>query len=104
MSAARSLHRLFVGRIPWSVGKKQLTDYCSQYGKVVACQINYDKETGLSRGFGFVTFATRDAFVNITNQKSHPLEGNFLVFEYNKTVAFKGRGTDERRENETGTE
>lgn len=46
--------RLFVGNFPWSTDDDELRSVFSEVGEVVSCQIIMDRETGKSRGFGFV--------------------------------------------------
>ncbi|XP_052178615.1 glycine-rich RNA-binding protein 4, mitochondrial [Diospyros lotus] len=50
-------NRLFVGGLSWSVDEKTLNDAFSSYGDVTQVRIMYDKDTGRSRGFGFVYFS-----------------------------------------------
>lgn len=38
----------------------RLVQLFSEHGKVVDARVVYDRETGRSRGFGFVTMATQD--------------------------------------------
>jgi RNA recognition motif-containing protein len=52
---------LYVGNLPWSTSSEELTEFFSQYGKVVGSRIITDRETGRSRGFGFVEVASEDA-------------------------------------------
>ncbi|PKA66114.1 31 kDa ribonucleoprotein, chloroplastic [Apostasia shenzhenica] len=51
--------RLYVGNLPWQVDDARLEQVFSEYGKVVNARIVYDRETGRSRGFGFVTMASK---------------------------------------------
>jgi cold-inducible RNA-binding protein len=46
--------RLFVANIAWSATSEELRELFSRYGRVASCIIIADKETGRSRGFGFV--------------------------------------------------
>ncbi|XAR55336.1 hypothetical protein NMG60_11035390 [Bertholletia excelsa] len=59
-SAPPSNNKLFVGGLSWSVNEKTLKDAFSTYGEVTEVRIMYDKETGRSRGFGFVYFSKVD--------------------------------------------
>lgn len=45
---------LYVGNLPWNTTEAQLKDLFSQYGEVISAKIIEDRETGRSRGFGFV--------------------------------------------------
>ena len=46
--------KLFIGSLPWSVDDAKLAQIFSQAGTVVSAQVIKDRETGRSRGFGFV--------------------------------------------------
>ncbi|KAG5596679.1 hypothetical protein H5410_037911 [Solanum commersonii] len=50
-------NKLFVAGLSWSVDEKSLSDAFSSFGQVTEVRIMYDKETGRSRGFGFVYFS-----------------------------------------------
>ena len=45
---------LYVGNLPWAVTEEDLVRAFSQYGEVVSGRVVTDRETGKSRGFGFV--------------------------------------------------
>lgn len=50
--------RIYVGNLPWQVDNGRLEQVFSEHGKVVDARVVYDRETGRSRGFGFVTMAS----------------------------------------------
>ena len=45
---------LFVGNLPFSTGSPELEQLFTQYGTVSRAQVITDRDTGRSRGFGFV--------------------------------------------------
>ena len=45
---------IFVGRLPYSVDSGQLEELFVEYGTVDSAKVILDRETGRSRGFGFV--------------------------------------------------
>ena len=45
---------LFVGSLPWAVNDEALKEAFTQYGSVVSAKVVTDRQTGRSRGFGFV--------------------------------------------------
>ncbi|KAL1534736.1 28 kDa ribonucleoprotein, chloroplastic-like [Salvia divinorum] len=47
-------HRIYVGNLPWSVDSGRLEELFSEHGAVVSARVVSDRETGRSRGFGFV--------------------------------------------------
>ncbi|XP_023002146.1 28 kDa ribonucleoprotein, chloroplastic [Cucurbita maxima] len=53
----QSAYRLYVGNLPWDVDNARLEQVFSEHGKVVDARVLYDRDSGRSRGFGFVTMA-----------------------------------------------
>ena len=45
---------IYVGNLPWSTTTDDLYAMFQQYGAVTRAQVVTDRETGRSRGFGFV--------------------------------------------------
>jgi RNA recognition motif-containing protein len=58
MHAARngSLKKLYVGNLPFSTTEEELREIFEQHGPTVSVRVITDRETGRSRGFGFVEF------------------------------------------------
>jgi len=54
-------NKIFVGNLPWSIKTDQLRDLFSQFGEIVEATVIEDRQTGRSKGFGFVTFKTTEA-------------------------------------------
>lgn len=52
---------LYVGNLPWGTSETDLADIFRPHGEVVSSRIITDKETGRSRGFGFVEVGDGDA-------------------------------------------
>jgi RNA recognition motif-containing protein len=46
--------RLYVGNLAFAVTSDELRELFSQYGNVASAEVISDRETGRSRGFGFV--------------------------------------------------
>ncbi|XP_051147164.1 glycine-rich RNA-binding, abscisic acid-inducible protein-like [Andrographis paniculata] len=72
MAAADVEFRCFVGGLAWATTDYSLGQAFAQYGEVLESKIINDRETGRSRGFGFVTFrdehAMRDAIEAMNGQ------------------------------------
>lgn len=51
------MKRIYVGNLPWSYSSADLQNMFSEYGQVAAAEVIMDRETGRSRGFGFVQMA-----------------------------------------------
>ena len=52
--------RLFVGGLSWDTDDNGLRDAFERFGTVEDSKVITDRETGRSRGFGFVTFTNPD--------------------------------------------
>jgi RNA recognition motif-containing protein len=50
--------KLFVGSLSYSVNDDQLKDAFAQAGTVVSAKVIVDRDTGRSKGFGFVEMST----------------------------------------------
>lgn len=46
--------KLFAGNLPWTLNDEGLRSLFEPHGKIVSARIIKDRETGKSRGFGFV--------------------------------------------------
>jgi RNA recognition motif-containing protein len=74
--------RLYVGNLAYSVTNETLEALFAQYGAVKSAQVIMDRDTGRSKGFGFVEMAddnaARDAIkgLNETQQDGRPLTVN----------------------------
>ena len=52
--------KLFVGNLSFKLTDEELNQLFSEAGKVASANIIKDRETGRSRGFGFVEFESED--------------------------------------------
>ena len=93
--------KLFVGNLPWSVGDAELEEVFSPHGELLSARVINDRDTGRSRGFGFVEMETSDvaAVINATNGRE--VDGRPLrVNEAEDKGGFGGGG--QRRDNRGG--
>ena len=61
MAAPDVEYRCFVGGLAWATDDRSLEAAFSTYGEILESKIINDRETGRSRGFGFVTFSSEQA-------------------------------------------
>ena len=74
--------KLFVGNLPWSVGDAELEEVFSPHGQVTSARVITDRDTGRSRGFGFVEMATvEEADRAIAQFNGKDLDGRQLRVE-----------------------
>ncbi|KAG5404375.1 hypothetical protein IGI04_010494 [Brassica rapa subsp. trilocularis] len=55
-AAAGSGNRVYVGNLSWGVDDVALESLFGEQGKVVEARVIYDRDSGRSKGFGFVTY------------------------------------------------
>ncbi len=53
--------KLYVGNLSYETSENDLRDAFAQYGEVASAKIIMDRDTGRSKGFGFVEFNDDDA-------------------------------------------
>ena len=53
--------KLFVGSLSWDTNDDGLHEAFSQFGEITEAKVITDRDTGRSRGFGFVTFNDDEA-------------------------------------------
>lgn len=51
---------IYVGNLPYATTESDLENMFSEYGSVSSVRIIQDRETGKSKGFGFVEMPTRE--------------------------------------------
>lgn len=68
MASAEIEFRCFVGGLAWATDDRSLHDAFSAFGEILESKIISDRETGRSRGFGFVTFENEQAMLDAIEQ------------------------------------
>lgn len=72
--------KLFVGSLPYSVTQGQLQELFAQSGAVESVAVIIDRETGQSKGFGFVEMSNDDeANAAIAKFNGYNLDGRSIV-------------------------
>jgi len=70
--------KLFVGNLPWSVGDAELEEIFSPHGQVASARVITDRDTGRSRGFGFVEMEADDVAAVISATNGREIDGRPL--------------------------
>ena len=93
--------KLFIGGLSFSTSSDRLREVFTQAGVVESAQVVTDRETGRSRGFGFVEMATtEEAEAAVKKFNGHELDGRMLKVEHAKPAGLGGGsrgGGGERR-------
>jgi RNA recognition motif-containing protein len=68
--------KLYVGNLSYNTTEDSLRNYFASYGNVTSAKIIFDRETGNSKGFGFVEMGTdEEASAAIAGTNGTELEG-----------------------------
>jgi cold-inducible RNA-binding protein len=83
--------KLFVGGLNWKTTDDGLRDAFERFGEVTEAKVITDRETGRSRGFGFVTFVDNTAADNaISEMNGTQLEGRTIQVNEAQQRSFRG--------------
>lgn len=71
--------KVFVGGLSWNTNDDALRAAFEQFGNVSDAKVIHDRETGRSRGFGFVTFVDNDGAQSaISGMNGKELDGRTI--------------------------
>lgn len=71
--------KLYVGNLSYNTSEDGLRNLFANYGNVVSAKIIFDRDTGSSKGFGFVELSTdEEASAAIAGTNGHEFEGRQL--------------------------
>jgi RNA recognition motif-containing protein len=85
--------RLYVGNLSYQTDSSQLQELFAQHGQVISAQVISDRDTGRSKGFGFVEMASDDeatAAINALN--GQPFEGRNITVNEARPREDRGGG------------
>lgn len=70
---------LYVGNLPWSVSDEELGDAFRTVADVKSTRVIADRETGRSRGFGFVEIDDEDVERVVATMNGTELRGRQII-------------------------
>jgi RNA recognition motif-containing protein len=73
-----ALGKLYVGNLPWRATEAELKDFFAAFGKVRSASIVTDRDTGRSRGFGFVEMDDADMAAALNGANGRDFGGRQL--------------------------
>lgn len=86
------MKKLYVGNLPYSVNDAALADLFSEHGQVLSASVVLDRQTGRSRGFGFVEMEDSDALAAIEAMHGQQIDGRALTVNEAKPRENRGYG------------
>ncbi|KAK1793164.1 hypothetical protein P4O66_011566 [Electrophorus voltai] len=98
MSApGKKVFELFVSKIPWTLGTKEVKEYFGQFGHVKKCLLPFDKGTGFHKGFCWIGYTTEEGLHNALHKDPHVVEGTKVQVQQNM-MPFTWRRMDKEAE------
>ncbi|PWW76913.1 hypothetical protein C7212DRAFT_190055, partial [Tuber magnatum] len=74
---------LFVGALSWNVDEDWLRSEFEQFGEIAAVRVVYDRESGRSKGFGYVEYTTHGAAKKaLKEMKGKDLDGRTINVDF----------------------
>ncbi|MDP9315674.1 MAG: RNA-binding protein [Chloroflexota bacterium] len=70
--------RFFIGNLSWNVRDEDLAELAAPHGQVVDAKVITDRDTGRSRGFGFLTVETDNPQALIQALDGQELDGRAI--------------------------
>ncbi len=87
--------KLFVGGLSWNVADAELRTAFEQFGDILEATVITDRDTGRSRGFGFVTFENDDsARTAVEKMDGTELDGRAIRVDEAREKSRGGGGRD----------
>jgi RNA recognition motif-containing protein len=91
-------NKLYVGNLSFRVTSEDLQEHFMAAGAVESANVVFDRETGRSRGFGFVEMASEDAANNAIAQfNGAEYDGRNMVVNEARPREDRGNGGGNRR-------
>lgn len=84
--------KLYVGNLPFQTTENDLSDLFSQVGTVESVRIITDRDTGRSRGFGFIEMGDEEAEKAIGEFNGKELDGRALTVNEARPQVDRGGG------------
>ena len=80
--------KLYVGNLPYSITEETLNDTFSTHGSVESVRIITDRDTGRSKGFGFIEMSSDDEANTAVDQlNGHEIDGRPLTVNEARPMA-----------------
>lgn len=86
-------NKLYVGNLPYQVRDSDLEQAFAQFGQVTSAKVMMERETGRSKGFGFVEMGSdAEAQAAISGMNGQPMGGRSIVVNEARPMENRPRG------------
>ena len=87
--------KIFAGNLPFSVTEEKLREMFEEFGQVESCKLIVDRESGRSRGFGFIEMDNASADAAIKSLNGSNMDNRLI--KVNQAEDKKSRPSKRRR-------
>lgn len=70
--------KLFVGGLSWDTDSKMMSEYFNRFGELEDAMVVYNRQAGVSRGFGFVTFKAKESADSCLTSTMHKINNKMV--------------------------
>ena len=85
--------RLYVGGLPYSIDNDSLSGLFTEFGTVVSANVIMDRETGRSKGFGFVEMQSNESATSaIESMNGKDLGGRSITVNEARPMESRSNG------------
>ncbi|KVH90552.1 Nucleotide-binding, alpha-beta plait [Cynara cardunculus var. scolymus] len=90
-----SPHKIYAGNLSWIITSEKLKDAFADHPGLLSAKVIYEKHSGRSRGFGFVTFSSVEAAESALNaMNGKEIEGRPLRLNLAADASRSGRSSE----------
>lgn len=92
------MNKLYVGGLAWAIDNNALKEAFEVHGEVIEAKVIEDRQTGRSRGFGFVTFANEEDAQKALEMNGTELQDRTIRVDFarqNENIRRNGSGFDD---------
>jgi RNA recognition motif-containing protein len=79
--------KLYVGNLPFSTNDQTLQNMFSEFGSIESARVITDRESGRSKGFGFVELGDADAATAIEKLNGTEIDGRKIIVNEARPMA-----------------
>jgi len=88
-------NKLFMGGLAWGTTESTLREACEGYGQIEDVKVIMDRDTGRSKGFGFVTFTSDEAAAKCKSEMDGQMvDGRAVKVDFPREREERGGGYD----------
>ncbi|KAG5221496.1 Nuclear localization sequence-binding protein [Salix suchowensis] len=88
---------VFVGKLSWSIDDDMLAEAFAECGEIISATVQIDRNTGRSRGFGYVHFTDASAVEKALAMNETLLDGRVIKVDKARSLTSRSCARTERR-------